>query len=76
MTFENLKTALSKTPVLALPDFSKPFTLESDACGHIGNDAVLGQQQHHIKFFSKKLNPRMQRQSIYVTELCYYRGNC
>ncbi|OWZ01510.1 polyprotein [Phytophthora megakarya] len=29
--FEALKTALSQTPVLALPDFTKPFLLRTDA---------------------------------------------
>lgn len=66
--FHNLKRALTVAPVLSLPDFSKPFILETDASEY-GIGAVLSQAKHPIAFFSKKLSPRMQKQSAYVREL-------
>ena len=43
-SFEKLKMLLTSTPVLAFPNFQKPFTLETDASGS-GLGAVLSQHQ-------------------------------
>lgn len=50
--FEKLKLAVSTAPVLSLPDFEQPFTVETDASG-VGMGVVLSQQGHPLAFFSK-----------------------
>ena len=52
--FQRMKEVISNCPILALPDFSKPFVLESDASGE-GLGVVLKQRQHLITFKSRKL---------------------
>jgi len=64
-TFDSLKTTLTHAPVLALPNFAKPFVLETNASG-TGIGAILSQDNHLIAFFSKKMSPLMQKQLAYV----------
>lgn len=66
--FLTLQQAITAAMMLALPDFSKPFILETDASG-TGIGAVLSQDKHPITYFSKKLNSSMQAKSTYVREL-------
>ncbi|GKV48666.1 hypothetical protein SLEP1_g55467 [Rubroshorea leprosula] len=66
--FESLKHAVTTTPVLVLPDFSKEFVVETDA-SNTGIGAVLLQQGHPIAFISKALSLRHQSLSVYEKEL-------
>ncbi|KAJ0568387.1 putative nucleotidyltransferase, Ribonuclease H [Helianthus annuus] len=66
--FVRLKTLLSSTSVLRLPDFSKLFTIEKDASG-TGVGDVLSQDKQPIAFYSHKLSPRMQQASAYQREM-------
>lgn len=65
--FEKLKQAMMNTPVLALPNFDHPFSIETDACD-TGIGAVLVQNAHPIAYFSKALGVRNQQLSTYEKE--------
>ncbi|GFY01997.1 retrovirus-related Pol polyprotein from transposon 17.6 [Trichonephila clavipes] len=64
--FEELKTRLSKNPVLYSPDFTKPFIIQCDA-SNLGIGDVLSQvcenEEHPIMFLSKKLSLVEQKYS-------------
>jgi hypothetical protein len=66
--FQTLKTAMSTTLVLALPDFTKTFVLECDASGK-GTDTVLMQEGRPLDFTSKKLSERNLGKPIYEKEM-------
>lgn len=57
LTFQSLKEAMSSTPVLALPDFSKPFIVETDASSK-GICVVPMQESRPLAFLSKALAPK------------------
>lgn len=50
--------------MLALPDFSLPFVIETDACDFgIGN--ILSQQGHLVEYVSRALGPCNHGLSVY-----------
>lgn len=65
--FDALKEKMINAPVLALPDFSVPFTVETDACKCCVG-AVLMQHGHPIAYLSKDLGPTAQTMSTYEKE--------
>jgi hypothetical protein len=65
--FLSLQQALVQAPVLALPDFSKTFVLETDTCA-TGVGAVLMQEGHPLAFICEALGPKNQALSIYDKE--------
>jgi hypothetical protein len=67
LCFDNLKQALITAPVLALPDFKHPFTVETDASG-TGIGVVLMQKGHLVAYISKALGPKAQVLSTYEKE--------
>lgn len=65
--FGSLKAALSAAPVLALPDFSRPFAIETDTCDS-GVGAILIQANHPLAFISKALGTKTKGLSTYEEE--------
>ncbi|XP_074306485.1 putative mitochondrial protein AtMg00860 [Silene latifolia] len=68
VAFDTLKRALTSAPVLAVPDFTKQFIVETDA-SNSGIGVVLVQEDHPIAFISRALGPKWQKLSVYEKEL-------
>ena len=68
LAFEQLKAATSSTPVLALPNFNKPFIVETDA-SQSGIGVVLMHENRPIAYISKTLPPTKHALSTYEKEL-------
>ena len=65
--FQKLKQALVTAPVLALPNFNDPFTVETDA-SESGIGPVLSQNSHPLAYVSKALGQSTRGLSTYEKE--------
>ena len=66
--FQALQQAMTTTPILAMPNFNEPFTIESDSLGN-GIGAVLSQQGKSTAFMSRALGASKLSRSIYAKEM-------
>ena len=66
--FQKLKDIMINFPILALPDFSQEFVIETDA-SDLGLGAVLMQHDRPIAFYSQKLSTVSRTKSVYEREL-------
>ena len=77
--FESLKSALSHAPVLMSPNYTKEFTITSDACAN-GYGGVLSQlddngHERPIAYYSKRFNRTEENWSTYEQE-CFALVQC
>jgi len=76
VALERLKVALGERPVLRLPDFSKPFTIMTDA-SDVGLGAALMQraddaeegQMHVVRYMSRKIKGAETRYTVTEKEM-------
>ncbi|KAK7279402.1 hypothetical protein RJT34_24453 [Clitoria ternatea] len=66
--FQQLMSSVTQLPILAVPDFGKPFVVETDASSK-GLGAVLLQEGKPLAFWSQALTERGQNKSVYEREL-------
>ena len=66
--FVKMKQAMSSVPVLALPNFTQPFILETNALGQ-SLGVVLTQNNQLIAFFNHVLSPKASQKSVYEREM-------
>ncbi|KAK3012455.1 hypothetical protein RJ639_010378 [Escallonia herrerae] len=66
--FKGLKEVVTEEPVLALPDHTKVFELQTDA-SDFAIGGVLMQEGHPIAFESRKLNDTEQRYTVQEKEM-------
>ncbi|CAA0813273.1 Uncharacterized mitochondrial protein AtMg00860 [Striga hermonthica] len=66
--FDDLKVAVSQESVLALPDFTKPFEVHTDA-SDFAIGGVLMKERHAIAFDSRKLNDTERRYTVQEKEM-------
>jgi hypothetical protein len=68
LTFDKMNKVTSMCRVLALPDFTQPFTVECDASGE-GIGVVLMKNRHPIVYESQKLKGPKLLYTIYDKEI-------
>jgi len=68
LAYERLKEVMTTSPVLIIPDFSLPFTINYDASG-IGIGAILMKKGCPISFESRNLKPHEREYSTYDKEM-------
>ena len=66
--FEDLKDAMMRDPVLALPDLTKPFEVQTDA-SDFALGGVLVQEGHPVAYESRKLSDAERRYTAQEKEL-------
>ncbi|XP_060196262.1 uncharacterized protein LOC132625679 [Lycium barbarum] len=66
--FNSLKVAMSSSPVLALPDLTRPFEVETDASDY-ALGGVLLQEGHPVAYESRKLKDAERRYAAHEKEL-------
>ncbi|KAI3412628.1 Hydrolase_4 domain-containing protein [Psidium guajava] len=66
--FERLKKAMTEEPVLALPDCSKPYEVETDA-SDFAIGCVIMQDGHPVAYESRKLNETERRYTVQEKEM-------
>lgn len=65
---QKLKTDITTTSTLPLPDCSLPFVLKTNACVH-GIGVVLMQQNRLVAFLSKALSFKHKSLSVYEKKI-------
>ena len=68
VAFQAFKTAMSRSPILAMPDFSQPSIVETKASG-ISIGEVLLQDERPLAFSNQALPQNARLKSIYKREL-------
>ncbi|GKV41043.1 hypothetical protein SLEP1_g48622 [Rubroshorea leprosula] len=66
--FEDLKQVVSQEPMLALPDYGRPFEMHTDA-SNLAIEGVLMQDGHPIAFESHKLNDTERQYTVHDKEM-------